>query len=182
MILKDLIAPSFLKYAIKFLLAYCVLYYGTLGIIGLSAPGGYYSSFIQQYLDYPSPFRSSLLHGTRMILSVFGYKSEVEGIYFLKGENGHRIQLVYSCLGFGLMSFWTAFVFANKGKAKTKLIWIMTGIAALWVINVIRLSLLLIADNKNWPVPFGMDHHTLYTMVAYVMILVMMWVYDRNRK
>ena len=37
---------SFLRYAAKFLAAFCILYYGTIAVIGLATPGNHYIPFI----------------------------------------------------------------------------------------------------------------------------------------
>ena len=163
-------------------MAFCILYYGTTAVIGLAAQGGYYSSFIHGYFDYPSLLRKSLLNGAQLFLSLIGFHSSVVGLYHLKMENGPGLQLVYSCLGYGLLSFWAAFIFANNGSIKRKIIWIIAGCLMLWLINVLRISLLLIAFDKHWSVPFGMDHHTLFNIVAYLLIFGMIYFFDKQQR
>jgi exosortase/archaeosortase family protein len=90
--------------------------------------------------------------------------------------------MVYSCIGYGVMSFWVAFIFANKGTFKKKFLWISGGILVLWIINVLRVSLLLLAINKNWKIPLGWDHHTWFNIVAYSLIFLMILLYDRSFK
>lgn len=86
----------------------------------------------------------------------------------------------YSCLGYGVTSFWIAFVFANTGSWKRKAAWMIGGAVVLWVINVLRISLVLIGANRNWKFPFGWDQHTWFNIVAYGAIFVMIWVYDKK--
>ena len=168
-------------YLIKFLGSFCFLYFGTKMIIGLSAPGGYYSPFVHNYLDYISVLRRSLLLGSRALLSLFGYHAVIENIYFLKVKNGHSIHIVYSCLGYGIFSFWLAFIFSNKGSIKKKLGWMMAGCMAIWAINITRISLLLLAVNSNWHFPFGLNHHTWFNIIAYAFILAGIYFYDRQK-
>lgn len=52
----------------------------------------------------------------------------------------------------------------------------------LWLINVLRISLLLIAFDKHWSIPFNMDHHTLFNIVAYILIFGMIWFFDKQQK
>ncbi len=92
------------------------------------------------------------------------------------------VNVVYSCLGYGVTSFWIAFVFANRGSWKRKLAWMIGGTLALWFINVLRLSLVMLANNNNWAIPFGWDHHTWFNIFAYVLIFLMIYVYDKNLK
>ncbi|MEP6584756.1 MAG: hypothetical protein ABJA90_10835, partial [Ginsengibacter sp.] len=90
--------------------------------------------------------------------------------------------IAMDCVGYGVYSFWTAFVIANSGKFLKKVIWIIGGLLALWLVNVIRISLFLVAINKGWPMPLGIDHHTWFTIAAYLLIFLLIWLYDRSFK
>lgn len=102
--------------------------------------------------------------------------------FTLKLMTGEGVRMVYSCIGYGVMSFWAAFVIANKGSWKKKTVWIISGLLALWLINVLRLSLLLLADKNDWSFPLGWDHHTWFNIVAYACIFAMIYFYDRSMK
>jgi exosortase/archaeosortase family protein len=58
----------------------------------------------------------------------------------------------------------------------------MGGTLVLWVINVLRISLVMLSNTNHWSLPFGWDHHTWFNIVAYGMIFLMIWVYDRNSR
>ena len=180
--LKEFAIPAFLQYAIKLLMAFCFLYFGALAIIGFSTPGGYYNSFVREFLDFPSALRASLLYASQSVLSVFRYHSEISGSYFLKGENGQNIQLTHSSLGLGIMCFWAAFVLASYGSLSMKITWIMSGSFALWVINVARISLVLLTGNKPFEIPFGLSHNTVYSIFAYSLVFLIMLVFDRIQR
>jgi exosortase/archaeosortase family protein len=75
-----------------------------------------------------------------------------------------------------------AFVVANKGRWVKKLIWVVGGLLALWFINTVRITLVLVAINKGWPMPLGIDHHTWFNICAYLLIFLMIWLYDRSFK
>jgi exosortase/archaeosortase family protein len=171
-----------IQYLLKFIISFCILYYGTLAIIGFSSPGGYYSSFIHDYLDYVAWLRLALLYVSKWVLSIFGYKIFVDGAYVLRMKNGLGVHLVYSCLGFGVMSFWTAFIFANKVRWQKKIKWIIAGLVAIFFINVLRLSLLLVAVNSNWSNPLNLDNHFLFNISAYIFIFMMIYLFDRSEK
>ena len=170
--MKPLINKAFTVYLIKFLGCFCLLYYGTKAWIGLTIPGGYYSSFAAHYLDYISMLRSTLLYGAKYVLLLFGYYSNVDNTFYLKMVNGRSIHIVYSCLGYGISSFWVAFIFANTGSLHKKIVWILSGVACIWAINVIRISMLLLAVNKNWQFPLGLGHHTWFNIAAYGFIFL----------
>ena len=172
---------NILLYTIKFIGVFCLCYYGALAVAGLSAPGKYYSPIVDHYFDLVSLLRSSLLYGAKWLVSLFGYETYFANEYILRIVNGSGIKMVYSCLGLGVMSFWVAFVFANNQTWIKKLQWIVGGLFLLWLINVIRISLLLISENGHWKIPW-FDHHTWFNIVAYFMIGILIYFYDRSVK
>lgn len=170
-------------YLAKFIGVFCILYFGTLAIIGLAAYGGLYSPFVDKYLDYVSWIKVSLIQATALILSFFHIQTHTEPGFLLRYEQGNAIIIAMSCVGYGVYSFWIAFVVANKGKFLKKLTWIVGGVLGLWLINVIRITLFLTAINKDWPMPLGIDHHTWFNIFAYALIFLMICLYGRgNRK
>jgi exosortase/archaeosortase family protein len=173
---------SLISYVLKFLLFFCMLYYGTLAIIGLASPGGYYSPFIHDYLNYIGWLRYALLHCSKAILTIFGYNVFVDGTYVVRFHDGHGVHLVYSCVGYGVMSFWIAFILANQVKWQKKIKWIITGVALIFIINVARISLLLVAVNEKWQIFFNMDNHALFNIAAYILIFTMIYFFDRYER
>jgi exosortase/archaeosortase family protein len=171
-----------IEYLLKFIISFCILYYGTLAMIGLASPGGYYSPFIHNYLNYVSWLRFALLYISKLFLSFFGYDTFIDGVYTLRMERGYGVHLVYSCIGFGVMSFWVAFIFANKVKWQKKIKWIMIGLLSIFFINVTRVSLLLVAVNKNWSNVLNIDNHMLFNIAAYLLIFTMIYLFDRSEK
>lgn len=168
-------------YLLKFTAIFSVCYFGTQAVIGVCAPGKYYSQFANKHLDYISALRSSFLHAAKLMTGLFGFETYLPSEYILRVVNGSGIKMVYSCLGIGVLSFWTAFVLANKSNWRRKLIWLLTGLFLLWLINVMRITFLLIANNKHWPMPF-FDHHTWFNIIAYILIFFLIWLYNRQEK
>lgn len=169
-------------YSIRFLTLFCFFYFGTQLIIGLSAPGNYYSPFIHKYLDYVSVLRYSLLHASKCVIDFFGYDSTVQYNFYLKIIDGSRVRMVYSCLGIGVFSFWAAFVIANAGTWWHKVKWAIGGIFLIWLINIARITLLIIATNDRWILFTKIDHHTLFNIAAYGAIFLMMYFFDKSQK
>ena len=123
--------------------------------------------------------RHSLVNGSKLLLSFTDYITYPEE-FALKVKNGFGVRIEYDCVGYGVMSFWLAFIVANKGSWQKKMAWIFGGWLMIWIINVIRISLVLVAANKHWQFPFGWDHHTWFTIAAYILIFIMIFFYDRS--
>lgn len=168
-----------LVYILKFSAIFCTCYFGTLAVIGLSAPGGFYSPVVQNYFDYTSWLRNSILHASKWLLSVFNYDTVIDGRYLLKVKEGYGVRIVYSCLGVGIMSFWIAFIAANKGILTKKLEWMSAGLLLIWLANITRISLLLVALSNHWSTPF-FDHHTWFNIFVYSLIFGLIYFYDRS--
>jgi len=164
-------------------LYYTLIYYGSYAVIGASSHGGrFYSSFIDRYLDYPSWLRSSLLRGSSIILDGLGYETRIESPYKVRIKGGAGVKIVYSCLGIGLISFWIAFILANKSSAGNKTLYILFGITAIIIINMLRIVLLVLSANGHWKWLVNADHHTVFNVVSYLLIFVMMLFFDRNER
>ena len=172
----------FFIYLLKFLLTFCILYFGTKAIIGITTAGGYYSQFAADYLDYVSVLRNVLMYGSKNLLSVLGFHTYLKDAFTLKLDDGRGVRMVYSCLGYGIMSFWIAFIVANRGKFLKKIKWITGGVVLIYLINVARISLMLIGIKKQWSSPFGLDNHTLFTIAAYTAIFIMIYFFDRSER
>ena len=171
---------DFKKFVIKFLLSFTIMYFGSYAIIGISAPGGYYSEFVANYLDYVSAIKLTLMHGSKFLLSFFGIETKFAGSDHIKFINGRGVFISYDCVGFGVFSFWIAFVIANKISIRKKIFWLFGGIFLLWIINVTRISLFLVAINKKWNMPLGIDHHTWFNIASYIAIFIMIYFFDRS--
>lgn len=149
-------------------------------MIGIAAPGGWYSPFVHQYLDYVSWLKMSLIYATGFILSFFHVSTVIEPGFLIRFTGGVGVIIAMDCVGYGVYSFWIAFVVANKGKIAKKFFWIIFGLLGLWLINVVRITLFLTALNKGWPMPLGLNHHTWFNIFAYLLIFLMIWLYDKD--
>ncbi len=173
---------KFLLFLTKFIVGFCFLYYGTIALIGFSVPGNYYLPWVDKYFSYYSWLRNSLVISSRFLLSCFGYDSEFTLPNYLKIIGGKGATIGYDCLGYGVISFWVAFIFANQVNWKSKLAWIAGGSFLLWLINVFRITIILIAHSKDWKMPFGWNHHTWFNIVAYTAIFLLIGWFDHRNK
>lgn len=122
------------------------------------------------------------MHGTGFLLSLFHIPTEIEPGFLIRFPRGRGVIIAMDCVGYGVYSFWIAFVAANNGKLLKKIGWISLGLLALWFINTVRITLFLTSLNKGWPMPLGLDHHTWFNIFAYIFIFLMIWLYDKSLK
>ncbi|MEI8054237.1 MAG: exosortase/archaeosortase family protein [Bacteroidota bacterium] len=171
---------EFFIFLTKFILLFLICYYGTEIIIGLSSPGGHYSAFVANHLDYVSWIKKSLISTTQWLLSFYNIETYQAGNDVVRIKYGMGVKIAYGCVGYGVFSFWIAYVISNRGLFGRKLFLIVFGLLILWIINVIRISLFLVAINKQWPMPLGLDHHTWFTIVSYIAIFVMIYFFEKK--
>jgi exosortase/archaeosortase family protein len=171
---------QFLIFVIKFILFFLFFYYGTKGVIALSATEGHYSKFVADYLDYVTLIKRSLIWGTRLLLSFFHIETYQVDPFIVRIKNGVGVRIAHGCVGYGVYSFWLAYILANSFKAKIKMKFIVIGLFLLWLINVLRISLLLVTMQNNNQMPLGLDHHTWFNIVSYVAIFAMIYGFERK--
>ncbi|MDP1845037.1 MAG: archaeosortase/exosortase family protein [Sediminibacterium sp.] len=173
-------SKTYFIFLIKFLLLFCVLYFGTYAFIGLSVEGGRYIPFLKQ-IDYVSWYRQFLLQSAEQLLKWMGYNAYTRGAYYLylNGKNG--IQLIYECLGIGVLSFWVSFLVTDLvGNIKTKIKWILIGLFTITILNILRIAFLLLAAYKHWISVGVFDHHTLYNTIVYICIIGLLLYYRKK--
>lgn len=171
---------QFIFYLIRFLGIFGILYGGTLLVIALSAPGGYYSEFVARHLDYVSGMKQMIMSNVGMVAGWFGYDTIKEPNFLVRIVGKRGVIIAMDCVGYGVYSFWIAYVISNSGALLRKLGWVVGGLFLLWSINIARVTMFLISINKNQTMPFGLDHHTWFNIIAYIAIFGMMWIYERH--
>jgi exosortase/archaeosortase family protein len=178
-ILKQFSFYSFFK--LVFLVLF--LYYVTVLFNGLVSPEGtHYSAFLDHYLNYISWVRQSIMYVSNFIAHLSGTNSYISGPQMMKLGKDIEVEIWLPCLGFGVMSFWISFIVNNTGTFKAKVTWAIGGIASIWLINCLRIALLLISIDRGWPQNTIIDHHTLFNLAAYICIVGLMYSYSQYNK
>ncbi|NTS43796.1 hypothetical protein HRG84_23140 [Flavisolibacter sp. BT320] len=169
-----------LVYTGRFLGLFAILFYGTEAVIAFASPGDHYWPWLANNLNFIPPFRMFLMRSAQALLAAGGWQTGITDAHTLAFPGGASVRMVYSCLGYGVLSFWIAFIFANRGSWQKKSAWMLAGALALVGINIVRIALILLAAQKGWAIPLGWDHHTWFNIVAYLLIFAMIWGYDRS--
>ncbi|HVW13501.1 MAG TPA: archaeosortase/exosortase family protein [Mucilaginibacter sp.] len=170
------------RFLLIFLSLFGLFYYFNVFFFGLTLPGRHYSAFLANHLDYISALRHLLLRTTAKLLDWMGYTSITDNTNILIAGHG-RLTLVYTCLGLGIMSFFTAFVIAYPRKLKAKLLFLILGLVAIQVLNIARFIVLAIWWDKKVNGQI-IDHHTVFNAIIYVIIAVSLyfWVKHDDKK
>ncbi len=170
-------------YLVRFLVFFTAIYSFNYVCCALIDPQGLlYSSLLDNHLNYVSFVRKSILYGSDTINHLIGINTYVVLPDTIKAPDGYYVYLWYVCLGLGLTSFWLAFVLAHKQNLKKKIAWAIGGTISLWLINVLRVTMLIIAHVQHWRVNTSIDHHTQFNIVAYALIFLMIRMYVKTSK
>lgn len=157
-----------LRFAGLFPLLFLALYYFNIGFIGLTSPGGYYIHFLDQHFNYIKFWREFNIATSATILEIFGYHvSTNEFRLHVEGKAGFI--LVYSCLGYGILSLFSAFVLAYPKPIKEKIYVLLTGIITFQALNTVRLILIALYW-KPAPMLLKINVHEIFNSMVYMII------------
>ena len=186
--MKHLNAYFDIRYFIKFLIIFGGLYAANTFMVGITTPGGMYSPFIEQYLNYPVWLRDLEILGSRGLTRLAGYSTVIENTSSAGDSialvTGQKVIIGWVCYGMGIMSFWIAFIMGHISKTNIRntLYWTLAGLLAIWFVNCIRISLLLVSLAKGWRLNEKIDNHDMFTYGSYVVVISMIFLYTRKRK
>ena len=110
--MKKLNKDSPLHFLLVFLGLFLFFFYFNIAFFSITSHGNHYIPFFNEHLNYIRWFRHLLLRISKVILNWLGYNA-INNDYQLLVAGRGTIDLVYSCLGLGVMSFFGAFVIAD---------------------------------------------------------------------
>lgn len=173
---KPQLSPAII-FAIKFLALFGLIYGFYIGYLSITSPGGMYIAFFDKYLNFISWVRYGLIETSAFVLNLLGYQTKTSVYQLL--VVGHNVAHVgYDCLGFGVMSFFTAFIIAYPGTLKGKLYCWFFGIIAIQALNLSRFIILSLYWRPSKSVYIS-DHHTIFNIIVYIAIAIGMYFYIR---
>jgi exosortase/archaeosortase family protein len=166
-----------LKFVFTFLFLFLCFYYFNIGFFGITNPGKHYSAFLENHLNYIQGLRWLLLKCSVFILHLMGFTA-ITNNYELLVAGHDIIQVVYSCLGLGVISFFSAFVIAYPKNRPSKIKFLLFGILGIEFLNVIRFVLLaLFWDKQKARI---IDHHTIFNVIIYIIIAVSLYFWVKH--
>ena len=164
----------------RFLLIFIPLYYCNLYYWGLTDPRNFYSPFLAKYFNYFAVITSSILHTSNAFLHGLAFNSMVQGklIYVATGTS---LSMDVPCIGLGIMFFWIAYIAAGTKTLKHKIQWCAGGLSAIWLINCLRVTLLMYSLENKWNIGEYVDAHDLFNYAAYCIILLFIWMEGKSK-
>lgn len=175
--MKQLLNNPVIRFVVLFVFLFTLFYGFNLFFFGITSPGNNYSPFLDQHLNYIAALRQVLLDCSAQILNWLGYAAIDNNNELLVAGRGKLI-VVYSCLGLGLISFFSAFVLAYPARIPGKIIFLVSGILVIEFLNVMRFVLLAIF----WSKKTGriVDHHTIFNIILYILIALSLYLWVKR--
>ena len=167
-------------FIIRFLSVFIALYGAFQFFIGIAAPGGtLHNDFIEQYFNLVQYYTDVLIHFVIQVLHWKGITAYPVGASAIRTTGSGGVNVGFDCLGLGVISIWVAYVVAHKLSFLQKTLWVLIGVFILYLLNISRISLLVMAYEYQWNdwKKLGLDHHTLYNIVSYILMFAMAWLF-----
>jgi exosortase/archaeosortase family protein len=171
-----------LKFIVSFPVLFLVIYYFNIAFIGLTTTDGYYIENLDQHLNYIKAWRDFNITGTASILRALGYEVTTQPFRLhVTGKSGFI--LVYSCLGYGVLSIYAAFILAYPRPLRNKFVFLFIGVLGFQMLNMLRLSLIALFWKPS-PLFLNLNAHELFNVITYGLILLASycWLnYDKRK-
>lgn len=171
----------------QFLIVYALLAGWFYCFVGITSPGGkIYSPFLDHYLNVTSWFTWLIAKISLLSLKLAGFAvyQQAPNNVTIAGSRG--VTILWACLGFGVMSFWTAFVTAHKAAWQFKLKWCVAGIGIITVLNIVRIVLIAVANHYHWVEVTSLEPHETFNMGSYIILFGLIgwfvWRYKRYER
>lgn len=166
-------------FIIKFLLLFLMLYGFNILFIGLTTPDGIYVPGLEQHANYIHQWRTFTLQTTASLLDILGFRTKLTELSLrVIGFSGFK--LVYSCLGYGIMSFFAAFVISYPKRLASKLYMLISGLMMIQATNIARLVLISIywkpCFKDSW-----IDHHTMFNISIYLIVITILYAWTNAK-
>lgn len=167
-------APPY-RFLVTFILLFLMFYGFHLCIIGITSPGRLYSSFIDQHFNYIKTWRQLSISATANILKMMGYTVYTTETT-LKVDGLAGFKLVYSCLGYGIMSCFASFVLSFPKPWLSKITFLGLGLTTIQLLNIARFILISIYY-KPQAIILQVNHHDLFNYTLYSILLLIVYVW-----
>ena len=115
-------------------------------------------------------FTSTLIGG---FLNLFGAQTEVNGVFV--NMNDFSLQVIHPCIGTMELLYFSAAVLAFPSDYKKKLWGILLFIPLIYLLNILRTSLLVVAGNSSMDL-FNLAH-TYFLQISQILTVAIFWLF-----
>lgn len=166
-----------------FLLLFILLYYSYVFFIGLITPGGLYIPFLERYFNIPAWLTYGICSAAKFLLRLADYDAYQKAPNNVSIHGGRGVNIIWACLGFGVMSCWTAFVAAHNADRSYKIKWATIGISSIILLNIIRIASIPLAFFYHWDRYNAIDVHFIFNVASYgvIVLLAVLFIRSFNR-
>ncbi len=135
--------------------------------MGVLVPEGkVHSTWLSEHADFVSLFRRFLLWGGTRFSSLLGYPATHDD-YMIYVEGVAGVRIIYTCLGFGLISAYTALLLGWPGRWQQRLISGAIGIVMIIVLNMMRLGgLAVLFVTGHYDLFDNVNHHDIFNGIV----------------
>ena len=168
-------------FVVKLLFFYFLFSQGNLFMNSVISVGGkYYNAFIAENFNYIQGLRTILITPAVWIIKLFGFYA-INNEMDVMVVDGPMLRVNYSCLGLGVMSFFTAFVIAFPAKLKSKFKLFMIGTLMIYLPNVCRIAglgvLLGFFESQRHNFTY---HHEIFNIIVYICIFLLLYFFTAD--
>jgi len=170
-------------FLVKFLLCFLILYLFFPFYRGITGVGGkIYFPFLDHHFNLIKGLSSFLTGCAKLILQLMHYEVNQQSYNTLRIAYSGGIRVNPSCLGWGVMSFWIAFVYPNSGNWRLKLKWMIIGVTSICILNIIRITLIAAAIHHHWQTITSLDYHQTFNVGSYGCVFILVYLYIQVQK
>lgn len=164
------------RFVILIVVIYLLLSQGNLFMNSVLSPNGrFFNAFLYEHLNYIQWLRNALIVPSIGILNFAGFETLVSKHEILV-IGGIKLNINYSCLGLGAMSFIVAYVCAFPKTFKKKIQVILIASTLVYVLNILRIAGLGIIFSSFKTQRASLTyHHEVFNILIFVVIIVILY-------
>ena len=141
-----------------------------------------YSLFLKPFESHPDTITQWVAGQSSMLVNVTGLAAETLTVanenfvrFWINGT--HVANVVEGCNSVSVLILFTTFVLAFKGPAKATVLFLLAGMASIYLVNLLRIGILAIGIYK-FPQYTELLHQVVFPVIiyGYVFLLWMWWV------
>ncbi len=142
-----------------------------------------YQFLVKKYTYYDQKFIGTIIESSDFVLKKLGYitfkvlQDRDYQVIGIDGSNG--VWIGSNCNAITLFSLFSVFIIAYPGKLKRKLWYIPMGIIVIHVLNILRVTALVIIA-KFYPQFLNFNHTYTFTFLIYLVIFSL-WIIWANK-